>query len=109
MAYFGMLRHVAPVRTDVSKELSPYIIRVTRIGELGTTLAATVTDPRSEKIQRFGGEFLNRYRRETFSYFLTNECYITPVISRTGHISVQYVSSSLGHHRVYIKNKLPGP
>jgi hypothetical protein len=30
---------VPPVRTDVSEELSAFIIRVTRIGELGTTLA----------------------------------------------------------------------
>jgi hypothetical protein len=35
-----MLRHVAFVRTDVSKELSASIIRVTRIGEL-RTLAVT--------------------------------------------------------------------
>jgi hypothetical protein len=35
-----MLRRVAPVRTDVSEELSASIIRVTRIGELGT-LAVT--------------------------------------------------------------------
>jgi hypothetical protein len=41
MASFGMLRRVALVRTDVSEELSAYIIRVTRIGELGTTLAVT--------------------------------------------------------------------
>jgi hypothetical protein len=37
----GMLRCVAPVRTDVSEELSASFIRVTRIGELGTTLALT--------------------------------------------------------------------
>jgi hypothetical protein len=36
-----MLCHVALVRTDVSEELSASFIRVTRIGELGTTLAAT--------------------------------------------------------------------
>jgi hypothetical protein len=36
-----MLRRVALVRTDVSEELSDSIIRVTRIGELGTTLAVT--------------------------------------------------------------------
>jgi hypothetical protein len=36
-----MLRHVALVRTDVSEELSASVIRVTRIGELGTTLAVT--------------------------------------------------------------------
>jgi hypothetical protein len=36
-----MLCHVALVRTDVSVEPSAPFIRVTRIGELGTTLAAT--------------------------------------------------------------------
>jgi hypothetical protein len=36
-----MLRRVAVVRTDVSKELNASIIRVTGIGELGTTLAVT--------------------------------------------------------------------
>jgi hypothetical protein len=35
----GMLRRVALVRTDVSEELSASFIRVTRIGELGTTVA----------------------------------------------------------------------
>jgi hypothetical protein len=37
----GMLRRVALVRTDVSEELTASITRVTRIGELGTTLAVT--------------------------------------------------------------------
>jgi hypothetical protein len=37
----GMLRRVALVRTDVSEELRASIIRVTRIRELGTTLAVT--------------------------------------------------------------------
>jgi hypothetical protein len=36
-----MLRRVALVRTDVSEELSASFIKVTRIGELGTTLAVT--------------------------------------------------------------------
>jgi hypothetical protein len=47
----GMLRHVAFVRTDVLEERSASIIRVTRIGEIGTlavtsnwsTLCALVT------------------------------------------------------------------
>jgi hypothetical protein len=41
MASSGMIRRVALLRTDVSEELSFLIIRVTRIGELGTTLAVT--------------------------------------------------------------------
>jgi hypothetical protein len=36
-----MLRRVDLVRTDVSEEPSASIIRVTRIGDLGTTLAVT--------------------------------------------------------------------
>jgi hypothetical protein len=36
-----MLRRVALVRNDVSMELSASVIRVGRIGELGTTLAVT--------------------------------------------------------------------
>jgi hypothetical protein len=41
MASSRMLRHVALVRTYVSEDLSASIIMVTRIGELGTTLATT--------------------------------------------------------------------
>jgi hypothetical protein len=36
MASSGMLRRVAVVRTDVSEDLSASIIKVTRIGGLGT-------------------------------------------------------------------------
>jgi hypothetical protein len=39
MASSWMLLRAALVRTDVSEKLSASIIRVTRIGELGTTLA----------------------------------------------------------------------
>jgi hypothetical protein len=41
MASSGMLHRVALVETDISEELSASFIRVTRIGELGTTLAVT--------------------------------------------------------------------
>jgi hypothetical protein len=39
MASYGMLRRVGLVTTDVSEDLSASFIRVTRIDELGTTLA----------------------------------------------------------------------
>jgi hypothetical protein len=41
MVSYGMLRRVALVRTDVSEDCSASLIRVTGIGELGTTQAAT--------------------------------------------------------------------
>jgi DNA-binding TFAR19-related protein (PDSD5 family) len=41
MASSEKLRRVALVKTDVSEELRASIIRMTRIGELGTTLAVT--------------------------------------------------------------------
>jgi hypothetical protein len=41
MVSSGLLRRVALVRTGVSEEFSTSFIRVTRIGELGTTLALT--------------------------------------------------------------------
>jgi hypothetical protein len=37
----GLLRRVALVRTDVPEEPGASFIRVTKIGELGTTLAVT--------------------------------------------------------------------
>jgi hypothetical protein len=43
----GLLRRVALVRTDVSEKLSASFIKVRRIGELGTTLAATRIVPSS--------------------------------------------------------------
>jgi hypothetical protein len=42
MVSSGKIRRVALVRTDVSEELSASFIEVTRIGELGTTVAACV-------------------------------------------------------------------
>jgi hypothetical protein len=41
MASSGLLRRVDLVRIDVSEERGISFIRVTRIGELGTTLAVT--------------------------------------------------------------------
>jgi hypothetical protein len=46
MVSSGKLRRVALVRTDVSEEPSASFIKVTRIGELGTTKAAT-NNPRT--------------------------------------------------------------
>jgi hypothetical protein len=45
MASSGMLRRVALGRTDVSEDLRVSFIRVTRIGELGTTLVVSSKRP----------------------------------------------------------------
>jgi hypothetical protein len=47
MASSGMLRRVALARPVVSEELSAAIVRLTIIGELGTTLAVTSDDRRT--------------------------------------------------------------
>jgi hypothetical protein len=47
-----MLRRVALLRTDVSEELSASFIRVTRIGEVGTTLVVT-SNRRSATMKNF--------------------------------------------------------
>jgi hypothetical protein len=51
---------VALVRTEVSEERSASFIRVTRIGELGITLAVTTTDARCDSCHpdEIGAKFL---------------------------------------------------
>jgi hypothetical protein len=41
MSSSGILRRVALVRTDFSEECSSSVVRVTRIGDIGTALAVT--------------------------------------------------------------------
>jgi hypothetical protein len=50
MVSSGLLRRVALVRTDVSEEPGASFIRATKIGELGTTQAATSNRVRYEEI-----------------------------------------------------------
>jgi ABC-type taurine transport system substrate-binding protein len=59
MTSSGTLRRVALVRTEVSEELSASSIRVTRIGELGTTLAVTTHVPSSPILVTLMKEALN--------------------------------------------------
>jgi hypothetical protein len=61
-----MLRHVALVRTEISEELRTSFIRVTRICELGTTLAVTSNRRRLRNISSCnsderGAKFLRNF------------------------------------------------
>jgi hypothetical protein len=63
-----MLRRVTLVRTDVSEELSAPFIRVTRIGELGATLAVT-SNRRTQRL-----EYLSEGRVSTSLRNHAQEC-----------------------------------
>jgi hypothetical protein len=55
MVSSGMLRRVNLVRTEVSEERSASFIRVTRIGEIGITLAATSKRHTRRSVSRLVG------------------------------------------------------
>jgi hypothetical protein len=88
-----MLRHVALVRTDVSEELSVSFIRVTRIGELGTTLAVTSNrrtlrrNTTRRNIQE--DTILHSHRRENLKSYMEIEIFSLVV----GHQTDQSISS----------------
>jgi hypothetical protein len=53
MTFSGMLRRVAVVRTEVLGESIASVIRVTRIVELGTTLAVTINRSTLQLVLKF--------------------------------------------------------
>jgi hypothetical protein len=63
-----MLRRVALVRTDFSEELTASIIRVTRIGELGTMLAVTSNRRMLRRNIRKGRRLGVKFLRNVDSY-----------------------------------------
>jgi hypothetical protein len=70
MASSEKLRRVALVGTDVSEEFSASFIRVTKFGELGTTLAVTSNRRRVIYIHEYA--ILNSHRRENLKSYITN-------------------------------------
>jgi hypothetical protein len=71
MASSGKLLRVALVRTDFSEECSASIIRVTRIGELGTTLAVTRATRRNIREDAF----LHCHRRKNLKSYKSFQNY----------------------------------
>jgi hypothetical protein len=74
-----MLRRVALARTDVSEELSASIIRVSRIAELGTTLAATRnrrTPRRTTRCNIPEDTILHSHRRENLKSYRSTTVHI---------------------------------
>jgi hypothetical protein len=76
MASYGMLCNVALVVIDVSEELNASVIRVTRIGELGTTLAVPNSSPYVPKAQCLSdhvGSFALHIHMRNFGSFTSTE------------------------------------
>jgi hypothetical protein len=87
-----MLRRVALVRTDVSEELSASFIRVTRIGELGKTLAVTSNR--------------RKLRRNTKRYFLTG--IVTPSVVPSSPILVTLMKDALSSYETSVLTRATG-
>jgi hypothetical protein len=100
MASSGLLRRVAFVRTDVSEELSASIIRVTRICQLGTTLALTRSRVTVSVVR--SSQILVTLKKEALS---SSE---TSVFTRTTRRNTSEDAILHSHHRENLKlqNKL---
>jgi hypothetical protein len=85
-----MLRRVALVRSNVSEERSASFIRMTRIGELGTTLA--VTSNRSTLRRNTKTPILHSHRREYLISYIYHCC--IERLFEEGHTNVAFVSYS---------------
>jgi hypothetical protein len=91
----GMLRRVAPIRTDVSEELSASFIRVTSIGELGTTLAVTSNTNTNTNISTLG--FLRSVRR----------LLVTPSVVPSSPIIVTLLKEALSSSETSVLTRAP--
>jgi hypothetical protein len=94
MVSSGMLRRVALVRTDVSGELSASFIRVTTIGELGTTLAV----PSNRRTFVLSSPILLTLMKEVLSSFETS------VLTRVTRRNIPEDTILCSHRRENLKS-----
>jgi hypothetical protein len=76
----GLLRRVALVRTDVSEEPGASFIRVTKIGELGTTQAAPFFIVTAVKTSNLTTDLYSLCSHETYlayHWILRTNCSVT--------------------------------
>jgi hypothetical protein len=99
-----MLSSVTLVRTDVSEELSDSLIRVTRIGELGTTLAVRrlQVPPKRRFLQEPHGVtsqkipfFISRVLLSTSDLKESSLCHTFPVLQLINYAVLQIASPVL--------------
>jgi hypothetical protein len=76
MVSSGLLRLVALVRTDVSEEPSASFIRVTKIGELRTTQAATTNRRTLRRNTNLEDTILHSHRRENLKSYIGMCCHV---------------------------------
>jgi hypothetical protein len=88
-----MLRRLAPVRADISEEFSTSIIKLTRIGELQTTLVTVNVVSSSSILINLMTEVLNSSE--------------TSVITRTILRNISEEGILYTHSREYLKSYIP--
>jgi hypothetical protein len=111
MVSSGVLSHVALVRTDVSENFSASFIRVTRIGELGTTILDT---PKKEALRSSETSVLTRatWRNIPEDTILSHrhenlKSYRLPLCSEPRNEPFKKPTKSMGSAPCWFFNNLP--